>query len=66
MRAYQKEMTRQRTLVKKAKVCEMRLLFVTSAVKQLLQDDNFVTLLRAEALDEMPQYLADQVTNGGN
>ena len=64
LRAYHKEMTRQRTLVKKSKVCEMRLLFVTSAVKQLLQDDNFVTLLRAEALDEMPYYLADQVTNG--
>ncbi len=64
LRTYQKEMTRQRTLVKKAKMCETRLLFGTSAVKQLLQDDNFVTLLRAEALDEMPQYLADQVTNG--
>ncbi len=64
LRAYQKEMTRQRILVKRSKVCETRLLFVTSAVKQLLQDDNFVTLLRAEALDEMPQFLADQVTNG--
>jgi len=64
LRAYQKEMTRQRILVKRSKVCETRLLFVTSAVKQLLQDDNFVTLLRAEALDEMPSFLADQVTNG--
>lgn len=64
MRTYQKEMTRQRILVKKSRVCETRLLFVTSAVKQLLQDDNFVTLLRAEALDEMPQFLADQITNG--
>ncbi len=63
LRAYQKEMTRQRTLVKKAKVCETRLLFVTAAVKQLLRDDNFVTLLRAEALDQMPQYLADQIAN---
>lgn len=65
MRAYQKEMSRQRALIQKAKVCETRLLFVTSAVKQLLKDDNFVTLLRAEALDEMPQCLADQVANGG-
>ena len=61
LRAYQKEMTRQRNLIKKAKVCETRLLFVTSAVKQLLQDENFVTLLRAEALDEMPQNLATAV-----
>ncbi len=66
MRAYQREMTRQRTVIKKAKMCETRLLFVVSAVRQLLRDVNFVTLLRAEALDEMPQYLADQIANGRN
>jgi len=29
-----------------------------SAMKQLFEDGNFTTLLRAEALDSLPQYLA--------
>ena len=61
MKAYQEEISRQRILVKKAKVTETRLLFIISAVKQLVQDESFVTLLRAEALDEMPQFLAEQI-----
>ncbi len=42
-------------------MCETRLLFTTSAIKELFQDENFITLLRAEGLDSLPQYLADQV-----
>lgn len=64
LKAYQQEMSRQRVLVKKAKITETRFLFVISALKQLLRDDSFVTLLRAEVLDEVPQYLADQIALG--
>jgi ParB family chromosome partitioning protein len=60
MRTYQQETARQRLVVGKAKMCETRLLFVVSALKSLLQDDHFITLLRAEGLDSLPQYLADQ------
>lgn len=42
-------------------MCETRLLFATSAVRQLFRDEHFVTLLRAEGLDSLPQYLADQI-----
>lgn len=68
MKKYQEEMSKQRVLIKKAKVTETRLLFVRSALKQLLNDDDFVRLLHAEALDEMPQLLAKQVTgeDGGS
>ena len=48
-------------MVQRAKICETRLLFSVSAIKQLFQDDNFVNLLRAEALDSLPQYLAAQL-----
>jgi ParB family chromosome partitioning protein len=61
MRAFHQEMAKQRVLVKKAKMCETRLLFVVSAMKSLLADEHFVTLLRAEGLDTLPQYLADQI-----
>ncbi len=61
MKAYQLETSRQRLVVHKAKVCETRLLFVVSALKSLFQDEGFITLLRAEALDSLPQYIAEQI-----
>jgi ParB family transcriptional regulator, chromosome partitioning protein len=61
MRTFQQEMNRHRLLVTKAKVAETKLLFIVSALKSLLHDDHFVTLLRAERLDTLPQYLADQI-----
>ena len=57
---------RQKMIVQKAKICETRLLFAVSALKQLFQDDHFVTLLRAEGLDSLPQYLAEQIYEDGD
>lgn len=61
LRTYQQETLRQRMVIQRAKICETRLLFATSALKQLLGDDNFVNVLRAESLDTLPQYLATQI-----
>ncbi|MBN1909329.1 MAG: ParB N-terminal domain-containing protein [Pirellulales bacterium] len=65
LKAYKEETARQRALVKKAKLCETKLLFAVSALKQIFQDDNFVTLLRAESLDSLPHYLAIQIHGEG-
>jgi ParB family chromosome partitioning protein len=65
VRAYQKETQRQKFLVKKATLAQSRLLFVVNALKRLLADENFVTLLRAEAIYSMPRPLADRLENGG-
>lgn len=66
VRTYQREVERQKLVVKKAELTQQRLLFVVSALRQLLADENFVTLLRAEHLDTMPNYLANRVwPNGG-
>jgi ParB family chromosome partitioning protein len=62
LRAFHQEMNKHRLLVKKAKVSETKLLFIVSALKSLLRDENFVNVLRAEALDMLPQYLAAQTT----
>jgi hypothetical protein len=32
-----------------------------SALKKVLQDENFLTLLRAEGLCTLPAYLADRI-----
>jgi len=61
LKTYRDETNRQKALVQKAKLCENRLLFTVSALKQLFQDANFTTLLRAEVLDTLPQYLAAQI-----
>jgi ParB family chromosome partitioning protein len=66
VRTYQREVERQKLVVKKAELTQQRLLFVVSALRQLLADEHFVTLLRAEHLDTMPNYLANRVwPNGG-
>lgn len=59
--AYRRETERQRALVQKAAVAEERLLFIVTALKSLLADEDFTTLLRAEDLETMPEYLAERI-----
>lgn len=61
LKTYEEETTRMRLVIQKSKLCETRLLFIASALKQLLNDENFHTLFRAESLDTLPAYLADQI-----
>ena len=65
VRTYQKEVERQKQMVKKAEFAQQRLLFVVTALRELLADENFTTLLRAEGLDSLPKYLAEHVWSGG-
>ncbi|WP_445937950.1 plasmid partitioning protein RepB C-terminal domain-containing protein [Pseudomonas sp.] len=66
IRSYQKEVERQKFMVKKAEFAQQRLLFVIEALRQLLSDENFTNLLRAEGLDTLPKYLAERVWAGGH
>jgi ParB family chromosome partitioning protein len=59
--AYRRESQRQKLLVKKARLCDAKLLFVLTAFDKLLADDNFLNLLRAESLATMPKYLHDKL-----
>jgi ParB family chromosome partitioning protein len=59
--AFKKESQRQRSLVRKAKVCESQLMFITTAFRHLANDENFTNLLRAERLDTMPAFLAKKI-----
>jgi len=59
VRAVKKEQERQREMLKKAQLCEKRLVFVINALKTIFRDDYFTTLLRAEGLTDLPRYLAD-------
>jgi ParB family chromosome partitioning protein len=61
IRAYRKEIDRQKLFVKKASLAQSRLLFLVNALRGLLANDHFVTLLRAEAIVTLPKPLADRV-----
>lgn len=61
IRAYQKEVERQKLLVRKARLTQDRLTFVVGAMSKLLAEDHFVTLLRAERLDSLPQPIAERL-----
>jgi ParB family transcriptional regulator, chromosome partitioning protein len=65
VRAYKKEMERQRHQVRKAELAQNRLLFVVNALRNLLADKHFETLLRAEGMPTMPRPLAERLATGG-
>jgi ParB family chromosome partitioning protein len=61
VRTYRQEMERQNLMIKNAKLCETRLVFIISAISELFDDENFINLLRAESIDSMPKYLSEQI-----
>lgn len=66
IRSYQQEVERQRLMVKKAEFAHHRLLFVAEAMRQLMANENFINLLRAEGLDSLPKYIAERIWPGGH
>ena len=60
-RTLRKETQKQDLLVKKSRHCEQQLRFVLTALKDLMKNDHFVTLLRAEKLDALPKYLNEML-----
>ncbi len=61
VKTYQREVERQQITLKKAEQNQQRLAFILGALSQLKKDEHFATLLRAESLDTLPQYIDEQV-----
>jgi ParB family chromosome partitioning protein len=61
VRTYKKEVERQKLIIKKAGLAQQRLLFIVTALRRLLEDENFNNLLRAEDLETLPKYLAERL-----
>jgi ParB family chromosome partitioning protein len=64
LRAYREDTDKKRLLIRKAGATRGRLVFITEALRTLLADDHFVTLLRAEGLDTLPRNLANRLPMG--
>jgi ParB family chromosome partitioning protein len=65
VRAYRENVDRKRLLIRKSEATRNRLVFVTEALRKLLADENFVTLLRAEGLESLPRNLATRMQATG-
>jgi ParB family chromosome partitioning protein len=65
VRTYQREVQRQKQIVRKASFAQERLAFVVGALQELLTDEHFLNLLRAEGLDTLPKYVAERVWPDG-
>lgn len=62
LKVYQREAERQRLLVRKSDFAQRKLLFVVEALKDLLADTSFASILQEEELATMPRALAARIT----
>lgn len=62
-RAYRDDADRKQILIQKADETKGKLIFVTEALRSLFTNNAFVTLLRAEKLDNLPRNLANRIRN---
>ena len=66
LQTYREETERQKLVIQKAKICETRLMFAVSALRQLFEDNEFLLLLRAESLHTLPKWLSEQIQGEKN
>jgi ParB family chromosome partitioning protein len=64
VKTYRQDVDKKRMIVRDAAATRGRLLFVVEALRTLLADDGFISILRAEGLGTMPTKLAERVRAG--
>ncbi|EEE38512.1 partitioning protein [Rhodobacteraceae bacterium KLH11] len=62
LKTYENDVEKKKVLLRKASATRSELLFLAQALKTLMADENFVTLLRAEGLTNLPKQVADRLT----
>lgn len=62
LRTYQHDVEKKQILLRKAGATRTEILFLMQSLKALFSDENFVTLLRAEGLSNVPKTIADRLT----
>jgi len=61
LKTYQDDVDKKQILLRKATSTRDELVFITEALRTLLDDDHFVTLLRAEGLESLPHNIAQRL-----
>lgn len=62
LRTYRDDANKKQAMVRKADITRGRLTFVVEALRNLLADENFITLLRAEGLATMPNNIGARLS----
>ena len=65
LKTYREDSQKKRSLVRKADMTKGRLVFVVEALRTILVDDHFRTLLKAESLDTLPKALSERLAMQG-
>jgi ParB family chromosome partitioning protein len=65
LRTYRDDADKKQSMVRKADIARGRLVFVVEALRKLLTDEHFKTLLRAEGLDSLPANIGARLTSSG-
>lgn len=58
---YEQHVQRQRSAISRLNAVSHRLMILSTAMKRLLEDENYVTLLRAESIQTIPKHLAERI-----
>lgn len=61
VRAYEEETARKRALIRRSEAAKARLTFITEALRTLIDDDEFYSLIEDENLDNLPANLAERI-----
>ena len=61
IQTYQNDVEKKKVLLRKANATRSEMLFLIQALKTLMADENFVTLLRAEGLESLPKQVAERL-----
>lgn len=65
VQAYREDVDRKRDMVRRADATKDRLLLVTEALRRLLRDEPFLSLLEEEGLAELPESIAQRLQSEG-
>lgn len=65
LRTYRDDADKKQAMVRKADITRGRLTFAVEALRTLLSDEHFVTLLRAEGLETIPTNIGDRLAGEG-
>lgn len=61
VKTYKRVVERERVMLKKSEQKQQQLAFILGALAKLKGDEHFSTLLRAESLDTLPQYIDEKI-----
>ena len=65
LKAFEDDVDRKRMLIRRAETAKARLTFITEAIRKLMTDAQFNTILSEEGFASLPEALAVKLQNGG-